>query len=81
MRIISGDNNFTSLVAAWQRKRCKVSVVSTMATRPPTFSAKLLRKADHFIDLAKLRSEIIREHAEGGPVWERNAIGNVETEV
>jgi uncharacterized LabA/DUF88 family protein len=79
--IFSGDGNFTSLVTALQRKGCKVSVVSTMATRPPMVSAELRREADHFIDLAKLRGEIIREHAEGGPVRERNAIGNVETEV
>lgn len=32
--IFSGDGNFTSLVAALQRKGCRVTVVSTMATRP-----------------------------------------------
>ncbi|MDX0316634.1 NYN domain-containing protein [Sinorhizobium meliloti] len=53
--IFSGDGNFTSLVAALQRKGCKVSVVSTMATRPPMISDELRREADHFIDLVGLR--------------------------
>jgi uncharacterized LabA/DUF88 family protein len=62
--IFSGDGNFTSLVAALQRKGRKVSVVSTMATRPPMISDALRREADHFIDLVMLRREISREPAE-----------------
>ncbi|MDE3800166.1 NYN domain-containing protein [Sinorhizobium meliloti] len=79
--IFSGDGNFTSLVAALQRKGCRVTVVSTMATRPPMISGELRREADHFIDLAKLRGEIAREHAEVGPVGEKDAVGEVETEM
>ncbi len=79
--IFSGDGNFTSLVAALQRKGCRVTVVSTMATRPPMISGELRREADHFIDLAKLRGEIAWEHAEVGPVREKDAVGEVETEM
>ncbi|ATA95438.1 NYN domain-containing protein (plasmid) [Sinorhizobium meliloti] len=79
--IFSGDGNFTSLVAALQRKGCRVTVVSTMATRLPMISGELRREADHFIDLAKLRGEIAREHAEVGPVGEKDAVGEVETEM
>ncbi|RVI81698.1 NYN domain-containing protein [Sinorhizobium meliloti] len=62
--IFSGDGNFTSLVAALQRKGRKVSVVSSMSTRPPMISDALRREADHFIDLVKLRAEISRETPE-----------------
>ncbi|WP_324764048.1 NYN domain-containing protein (plasmid) [Sinorhizobium meliloti] len=62
--IFSGDGNFTNLVAALQRKGCKVSVVSTMATRPPMISDALRREADHFIELDRLRGEISREHSD-----------------
>ncbi|WEX75113.1 NYN domain-containing protein [Sinorhizobium numidicum] len=63
--IFSGDGNFTTLVAALQRKGCKVSVVSTMSTNPPMIADELRREADHFIDLVTLKGEISREHSEG----------------
>ncbi|YCI06010.1 NYN domain-containing protein (plasmid) [Ensifer sp. D2-11] len=62
--IFSGDGNFTNLVAALQRKGCKVSVVSTLVTQPPMISDALRREADHFIELDRLRGEISREHSE-----------------
>ncbi|MFQ6241772.1 NYN domain-containing protein [Sinorhizobium meliloti] len=65
--IFSGDGNFTSLVVALQRNGRKVSVVSTMATRPPMISDTLRREADHFIELDRLRGEISREHSESAP--------------
>ncbi|ACP22271.1 conserved hypothetical protein (plasmid) [Sinorhizobium fredii NGR234] len=64
--IFSGDGDFTPLVEALQRKGRKVSVVSTILTQPPMIADQLRRQADHFIDLATLRSEIgrhPREHA------------------
>ncbi|RFC62520.1 NYN domain-containing protein [Fulvimarina endophytica] len=62
--LFSGDGDFRSLVDALQRKGRKVSVVSTLATQPPMISDDLRRQADHFIDLASLRSEIGRSQAE-----------------
>ncbi len=58
--IFSGDGDFTRLVEAVQRRGCKVSVVSTMATRPPMIADELRRQADHFIDLVTLRGDIDR---------------------
>ncbi|WP_322883360.1 NYN domain-containing protein (plasmid) [Sinorhizobium medicae] len=58
--IFSGDGDFTTLVETLQRKGRKVSVVSTMSTQPPMIADELRRQADHFIDLASLRSEIDR---------------------
>ncbi|MDK1376503.1 MULTISPECIES: NYN domain-containing protein [unclassified Sinorhizobium] len=61
--IFSGDGDFTRLVEALQRRGRKVSVVSTVATQPPMAADELRRQADHFIELATLRSEIDR-HAD-----------------
>ncbi|WP_018235026.1 NYN domain-containing protein [Ensifer sp. BR816] len=62
--LFSGDGNFTTLVEALQRKGRKVTVVSTLSTQPPMIADELRRKADHFIDLTSLRSEIDR-HPQG----------------
>ena len=64
--IFSGDGDFRSLVEAVQGKGCRVSVVSTLATRPSMVADELRRQADQFIDLADLREEI------GRPSSERN---------
>lgn len=57
----SGDGDFTSLVAAVQRKGLKVTVISTMKTTPPMIADNLRRVADHFIDLATIKDEIARD--------------------
>jgi uncharacterized LabA/DUF88 family protein len=59
--LFSGDGDFRSLVAAVQRRGVRVSVISTMATKPPMVSDDLRRQADEFIDLMELRAEIGRE--------------------
>ncbi|PRD45842.1 NYN domain-containing protein [Phyllobacterium phragmitis] len=62
--IFSGDGDFRSLVEALQRRGRKVSIVSTLTTQPPMISDDLRRQADHFIDLASLKSEIGRDPSE-----------------
>jgi uncharacterized LabA/DUF88 family protein len=62
--LFSGDGDFRSLVAAVQSKARRVSVVSTLTTRPPMVADDLRRQADQFIDLAELRDEIGRDSAE-----------------
>ena len=59
--IFSGDGDFRSLVEALQRRGRKVSIVSTLTSQPPMISDDLRRQADHFIDLATLRSEVGRD--------------------
>ncbi|QDG94617.1 NYN domain-containing protein (plasmid) [Rhizobium sp. NIBRBAC000502774] len=59
--IFSGDGDFTTLVAALQRRGRKVSVVSTIRTQPPMIADELRRRADHFIDLLTLKSEVGHE--------------------
>jgi len=62
--LFSGDGDFRSLVEALQRRGKKVSVISTLATQPPMIADELRRQADHFVDLASLRSQVGRDPAE-----------------
>ncbi len=58
--LFSGDGDFRCLVEAVQQKGRRVSVVSTLSTRPPMVSDELRRQADQFIDLADLREDFGR---------------------
>ena len=64
MVLFSGDGDFRSLVEAIQRKGRKVSVISTLQTKPPMIADDLRRQADYFIDLATLGDSIGRAPAE-----------------
>lgn len=62
--LFSGDSDFRPLVAALQKRGCRVSVASTVATQPVMISDELRRQADHFIDLADLVPQIGRDPGE-----------------
>jgi uncharacterized LabA/DUF88 family protein len=59
--LFSGDGDFRVLVQAVQRQGVRVSVVSTMASQPPSIADELRRQADVFIDLMELLPKIRRE--------------------
>ena len=59
--IFSGDGDFTRVVEAMQRKGVHVTVVSTLATKPPMIADELRRQCDEFIDLTHLVSKIGRD--------------------
>ena len=63
--IFSGDGDFRPLVESLQRQGVRVSVVSTIVSKPPMISDDLRRQADNFIELDDLRDVIgrpAREH-------------------
>lgn len=62
--LFSGDGDFRSLVEAVQGRGRRVSVVSTLATRPPMVADDLRRQADQFIDIIHLKDAIGRDPAE-----------------
>jgi uncharacterized LabA/DUF88 family protein len=62
--LFSGDGDFRSLVEAVQGRGRRVSVVSTLTTRPPMVADDLRRQADQFIDIMQLKGEIGRDPAE-----------------
>ena len=64
MVLFSGDGDFRSLVEAVQRRGVRVTVVSSMASKPPMVADELRRQADVFIDLVELRSKLGRDTSE-----------------
>jgi uncharacterized LabA/DUF88 family protein len=59
--LFTGDGDFRALVGAMQMRGRRVSVVSTLQTKPPMVADALRRQADQFIDLADLESQICRD--------------------
>jgi uncharacterized LabA/DUF88 family protein len=69
MVLFSGDGDFRSLVEAVQRRGVRVTVVSTIACRPPMLADELRRQCDQFIDLSELKSKVARDNI-GRPIRE-----------
>jgi uncharacterized LabA/DUF88 family protein len=65
--LFSGDGEFRYLVEALQRKGKKVTVASTVKTKPPMIADDLRRQADHFMELANLSKSVRRDPAERPP--------------
>jgi uncharacterized LabA/DUF88 family protein len=64
MILFSGNRDFTPLIEAVQRRGVRVTVVSTLVSKPPMIADGLRRQADVFIDLAELQTKIGRDPAE-----------------
>ncbi|MGY4427585.1 uncharacterized LabA/DUF88 family protein [Bradyrhizobium sp. F1.13.1] len=64
MVLFSGDGDFRSLVEAVQRRGVRVTVISTIASRPPMIADELRRQADVFTDLIELQAKIGRNPSE-----------------
>ncbi|MEK9677820.1 MAG: NYN domain-containing protein [Rhodospirillaceae bacterium] len=63
--IFSGDGDFRRLVESVQRKGGRVSVVSTVVSKPPMIADEIRRQADVFIELADLQEPIERQGGQG----------------
>ena len=68
--LFSGDGDFRSLVEAVQRKGVRVTVISTLKSRPPMIADELRRQADQFIDLMELAGEICRPDGRQDDVYD-----------
>ncbi|MGI9421699.1 MAG: NYN domain-containing protein [Hyphomicrobiaceae bacterium] len=64
--LFTGDGDFRVLVSTLQELGCRVSVVSTLETKPPMISDDLRRQADQFIDLVDIEDSIARDSGERG---------------
>jgi uncharacterized LabA/DUF88 family protein len=62
--LFSGDGDFRSLVEAVQNNGRRVSVVSSLATRPAMIADDLRRQADQFVEIGELKADIGRDPAE-----------------
>ena len=58
--LFSGDGDLRALVEAVQRRGVRVTVVSTIRTRPPMVADELRRQADTFLELDDLKVSIER---------------------
>lgn len=74
--LFTGDGDFRALVGALQEMGKRVSVVSTLETKPAMVADELRRQADVFVDLADLEKFISRDRGSatrGAPVRSRVA--------
>jgi uncharacterized LabA/DUF88 family protein len=76
MVLFSGDGDFRSLVEAVQRRGVRVTVISTIASRPPMIADELRRQADVFTDLVELQSKLGRDPSERPAPRDREARGH-----
>jgi len=58
--LFSGDGDFRRLVEAIQRRGVRVTIVSTIRSKPPMVADELRRQADNFVELQDLQSSIQR---------------------
>lgn len=58
--LCTGDGDFVPLVKACKSRGKRVSVISTIAVKPPLINDELRREADHFIDLKSLQGDVAR---------------------
>ena len=68
--ILSGDGDFRRLIECVQRKGLRVTVVSTLRSRPPMIADELRRQADVFIELMDIRENIQRQPGEPDEILE-----------
>ena len=59
--LFSGDGDFRRLVEAAQRQGKRVTVISTVKSKPPMVADELRRQSDYFIELQDLKGEIARK--------------------
>jgi len=64
MVLFSGDGDFCSAVQAVQNKGVRVSVVSTLKSKPPMLADELRRNADAVMDLFDMKRLIGRDTSE-----------------
>lgn len=58
--LFSGDGDFRRLVEAIQRRGVRVTIVSTIRSKPPMVADELRRQADNFVELLDLQPTIQR---------------------
>ncbi|MCP5081740.1 MAG: NYN domain-containing protein [Alphaproteobacteria bacterium] len=65
--LFSGDGDFRRLVEAIQRKGLRVTVVSTLKTKPPMVADDLRRQTDVFVEIMSLSDQIGRAGGQRKP--------------
>lgn len=79
--LFAGEGGFRSLVDALQQMGKRVTVVSTLQSRPPMVADELRRQADQFVDLADLEPVIGRARMPRPPMVPAAIDSNEEEDV
>ena len=78
--IFSGDGDFTRVVQAMQRKGVRVTVISSITSRPPMIADELRRQCDEFVDLSNIISKIGRPPEERAERLRKRAEAHADEE-
>lgn len=78
--IFSGDGDFTRVVQAMQRKGVRVTVISSITSRPPMIADELRRQCDEFVELSNIISKIGRPPEERAERLRKRAEAQVDAE-
>ena len=78
--IFSGDGDFTRVVQAMQRKGVRVTVISSITSRPPMIADELRRQCDEFVDLSNIISKIGRPPEERAERMRKRAEAHADEE-
>ena len=78
--LFSGDGDFRSLVEAVQDMGCRVTVISSVQTKPAMIADELRRQADEFVELDDLK-EIIGRPPRPRPPEDDFATDEAEAEI
>lgn len=62
--LFSGDGDFRAVVEAVQKQGVRVTIVSSMTTKPSLLADELRRQADHFIEIDDLEKDVGRPKRE-----------------
>lgn len=62
--LFSGDGDFRAAVEAIQKQGVRVSIVSSLVTKPSLLADELRRQADHFIEIDDLAKDVGRPKRE-----------------
>ena len=62
--LCSGDGDFRAAIEACQRKGTRVSVISSMKTKPPMLADELRRQANDIIEISDMETLIGRPRRE-----------------
>ncbi len=65
--LFSGDGDFRRLVESVQRRGLRVTVVSTLKTKPPMVADDLRRQTDIFVEILDLSNDIGRASSDRKP--------------
>lgn len=57
--LLAGNSNYRALVQELQRRRVRVTIISTLRANHAMIASELRRQADRFFDITDLQSKLL----------------------